>query len=66
MVLMKWVDLAGKTWIINPQHIISVTTTSATGRIATATLLDGREISLTSSKIPDFTKDWYAALTRDN
>ena len=65
MNLFKWVDRYDKTWIVNPQHIISVTTASDTGRWATATLLDGRAIEFSSSKIPEFTRDWWQALNSD-
>lgn len=60
--LFKWRDIAGIMWILNPDVIAHVHTIGNTGKVATVVFTTGDFMQIGSHEIPQFTREWYAAL----
>lgn len=69
MPLLKWTDVYGKTFVINPMHIVSIYNGGLTyGGTANTTAIvnftGGYHMEIGLQEAEEFTKLWYTALNK--
>lgn len=70
MVLLKWTDVYGKTFVINPMHIVSVSKDGFAHNglpltTAIVNFISDYYMEIKHSEFDKFVEEWYLALNKE-